>query len=169
MRRHLVHGIPRGENHDVVLPRPAKAPDDDVDDLVAAVAQHHPLYRHTLKGGKRFLERALVRIGIAVQAGIERIFIGIEEQGLIPFVFVARTGVRLQRPDIGAHQVFERETHFFKAFSRIVTARLCASSCSACAIAWMTGPKACKADGVTFWKVIFLTNASTFTPLYARA
>lgn len=55
------------------------------------------------------------------------------------------------------------------SFNLKLTANLCASSSSAAAICSTAGPTRCKPSRVNCWNVIFLTNESRETPLYAFA
>ena len=98
---HLIHTVGGCNGHHVVHARVAEDAIDQVDGLIASVAKEDVLNRNILDRRNDLLEFLLQRVGIAVDAVVERILVGIKVgRGSDALEFVAGTTVGLELPDI---------------------------------------------------------------------
>ena len=137
-----VHAVGRGDRDGVVDAGAAEDAVGEVDGLVAAVADEDLLPAHSFQGGDALFQILLVRVGVAVDPVLVGVFVGVEPCRYLPAgIFVAGRGVGFQRPDVGAHQLFEG-FHGRCFFRRMRTAAACAPSPSASAMAMIAGERA---------------------------
>ena len=137
-----VHAVGRGDRNGVVDARTAEDAVAEVDGLVAAVADEDLLFAHAFQRGDLLFEELLMRVGVAVDTVVVGVFVGVEpRRDLSAGKLVAGRGVGFQRPDVGAHQFFER-SHSTPPFMRTRTAAACAPRPSASAMAMTVGERA---------------------------
>ena len=154
VRTHFIHTVSRSYRHHVVRLRFAENPECQVDGFVTAVAEEDLSGLHALDGSQHLFHLQLQRVGIAVVRGIIRILVRIEKDGSRrTLVFVTGRTVRLQRPDVRAHQFLQRfHAHFISVlmdFNLTVMALRCASRCSPAAMSSTAGPMARTPCGVS--------------------
>ncbi len=139
--RYAIHAVGGRQAEDVVDPGFAENPDQQVDGLITAVAQKNLLGPDPLDLGNLVFEQTLERIGIPVETRFEGVFVGVEQYTGHALEFGAGRGVRPQGANVGSDQGIEATHDGFCSFcKRILTANLCASSCSAAAIVSTAGP-----------------------------
>ena len=137
-----VHAVGRGDRNGVVDARTAEDAVAEVDGLVAAVADEDLFFAHAFQRGDLLFEELLMRVGVAVDTVVVGVFVGVEpRRDLSAGKLVAGRGVGFQRPDVGAHQFFER-SHSTPPFMRTRTAAACAPRPSASAMAMTVGERA---------------------------
>ena len=137
-----VHAVGRGDRNGVVDARTAEDAVAEVDGLVAAVADEDLFFAHAFQRGDLLFEKLLMRVGVAVDTVVVGVFVGVEpRRDLSAGKLVAGRGVGFQRPDVGAHQFFER-SHSTPPFMRTRTAAACAPRPSASAMAMTVGERA---------------------------
>ena len=136
-----VHAVGRGDRNGVVDARTAEDAVAEVDGLVAAVADEDLFFAHAFQRGDLLFEKLLMRVGVAVDTVVVGVFVGVEpRRDLSAGKLVAGRGVGFQRPDVGAHQFFER-SHSTPPFMRTRTAAACAPRPSASAMAMTVGER----------------------------
>ena len=102
--RHAVHAVAGTDGDGVVHARDAEDAEAEVDGLVAAVADEDTVRADALESGDARLQGFLTGVGIAVVAIVEGIFVGVEENADVSFIFIACGGVGGQRGDVRTNE-----------------------------------------------------------------
>ena len=133
----LVHAIGRMNSYHAVHPGGAERTENQVDGLVAAVAQEDALRRHALVGGNLLLQLPLQRVGVAVVRGVVRALVRIQEHvGSLAGILIAGGAVGFELQDIRANESGNTRTLFFL---RLLCHGLYAQSHGACVGIQMLG------------------------------
>ena len=104
---YLIHAVTGADGDDVVPPGLTEDAEDEVDRLVTAVAHEDVVRIQALELGKALLQRFLVRVRVAVVAGIIRAFVGIQEDFRGAAALVARRAVGGDGRNVGTDQGFD--------------------------------------------------------------
>ena len=149
--RDAVHAVGRGDRDGIVDTGAAEDAVGEVDGLVAAVTDEDLCFAHAFQGGDFLFEDLLVRVGVAVDAIVVGVFVGVEPGRNFPAgIFVAGRGVGFQRPDVGANEFVER-SHNTPPFMRTRTAAACAPRPSASAMAMIVGERSASPSRESSW------------------
>ena len=101
---HFVHAVCWLDGDNIVNTRTCKAAVSKVNRLVGAVAEEYVFRRNAFHGGQALFQFTLQGVGIAVERGVVRIFVGIEKNlCTAASELVACAAVRLQRKYVGTY------------------------------------------------------------------